>query len=107
MKPNFPLYRNIYYPNFRSPKQRITFIQRKYFEHSFYWRSNYRSVARRTDAFYGNGLSLLGRSSLPAQVWTRAFPVGVTVRRATELVKMIMMNGSYSILIKLYFWSTK
>ncbi|WP_156856706.1 hypothetical protein [Oceanobacillus sp. AG] len=29
---------------------------------------------------------------------TRAFPVGVTVRRATELVRKIILNGNYSIL---------
>ena len=34
---------------------------------------------------------------------TRAFPVGVTVRRATELVEGITINGGYPILMSVIF----
>ncbi|GGN50303.1 hypothetical protein GCM10007971_03660 [Oceanobacillus indicireducens] len=50
-----------------------------------------------------HGLSLLGRKPLPAQVWTRAIPVGVTVRRAIELIGAIIINGNYSLQISILF----
>ena len=38
---------------------------------------------------------------------TRAFPVGVTVRRATELVENVIINGNYRIVMSYLFLNEK